>query len=196
MIFGAGADRTLQSIFIEGAVDNLDLRRMIFRKTTFGGVEFARCQFDESTVFDECIFASTLEFDNCRGAGLVTLTGGSISVQARSAFQREQVRGIDNRLTKEQIEDAVRFVLKKFNRGVGTKSVLEENIRGATKSAFAFGDEVVDYLIKYKVLEPFQSATRHNLKVMAKTDVYELFHNNYKRGSVKEAYDELLRKLV
>jgi hypothetical protein len=119
-----------------------------------------------------------------------------MSVQARSAFQLEQVHGVDNRLTTEQIEEAVRFVLRKFYRGAGGKSVMEENIRGSAKSSYAFGDEVIDQLVKYRVLERFQSATCHNLKVMAKGDVYEYLSNNYKRGKLKQAYDDLVRHLV
>jgi len=195
-VLGDAGSKSLSNVYLEGAIDNLDLRAVSFRNVTFGNIEFASCRFDETTKMEDCTFSANLDFENCHGAGLLTITGGSTSVHARSAFQREQVRGVDHRISIDQIEEAIRFVLWKFHRGAGLKSIIEDNIRSSAKSSFAFGDQVLDVLIKFGVLERFQSATRHNVKILAKSDVVQLINNNYKRGRLKEAFDELVRRLV
>jgi hypothetical protein len=195
-VLGGADTKSLSNVYLEGAIDNLDLRAVSFRNITFGNIEFASCRFDETTRMEDCTFSANLDFENCHGAGLLTITGGSTSVHARSALQREQVRGVDRRISTDQIEEAIRFVLWKFHRGAGLKSIVEDNIRSSAKSSFAFGEQVVDVLIKFGVLERFQSATRHNVKILAKSDVVQLVNNNYKRGRLKEAFDELVRRLV
>lgn len=195
-IFGDSAGKTLHDFYLEGAIDNLDFRAIAFRNVTFGNIEFASCQFDEFTLLTNCKFTANLAFENCRGAGQLTMLNSEFSVHAKSALQREKVRGVDHRITVDQIEEAMRFILRKFHRGAGLKNISEVNIRSNAKYSFAFGEQVLDELIKSGVLERYRAATRYDVRILAKADEFQLINNNYRRGAVKAAFDELVRRLV
>ena len=122
---------------------------------------------------------------------------GTLTPQVRSTFQRFKVNGIDKRIIPDQIDQAIHYILRKFHRGVGIKTCKEEGIRGSIKNEYGFGDEIVDQLVKSGVLERFQVAgTVPMLRVKAKGDVFQFFNNNYRRGTVRSAYEALVTEFV
>lgn len=197
LVLGDKDKREISGLYLEGAVDNLNLQGVRFRNIRFGDIEFAHCDFDESTELINCTFQERLFVeDSCRGFGHVVCHGGSMTPQVRSTFQRLKVENIGQRITPEQIDDAIVGVLRRFRRGEGFKTCREDGVRGTARNLHGFGDEIVDMLVKHAVLDRFKIGKLRMLKVGATGDIYQLLHNNYKRGRLKTAYDHLVTALI
>ena len=117
VVFGSPEEKIISGVYIEGSIDNLDLRGVGLKGVTFGNIEFTHCEFNDATKIVDCHFEANLHVDNCRELSLIQCQGGSMTPQARSIFQREQVNGIDRRITREQLDNSIGYILRKFKRG-------------------------------------------------------------------------------
>ncbi len=192
VVFGSPEEKIISGVYIEGSIDNLDLRGVGLKGVTFGNIEFTHCEFNDATKIVDCHFEANLHVDNCRGFGLIQCQGGSMTPQARSIFQREQVNGIDRRITREQLDDSIGYILRKFKRGEGFKTCKDEGVRGTANNMYGFGGDVVDALIKYDVLQSFQIGPKRMLKIRAAGDAYQFLNNNYRRGQIDLAFQRLV----
>ena len=194
---GDSKTRTFSNLYLEGSIDNLDLRKVTLENIRFGHIEFTRCEVDETTRVVACDFEGKLLVDNsCVGFERLSLQGGTLSPQARSIFQSFEVPGLDRRVTAQHVKDAVTYALKRFQRGEGLKTSKEIGVRGSTKNEYGFGDKIIDGLIKYGVLERFRVSSGYNLRVKEKADVYEFLNNSYLRGRLSSAVKELVDDLA
>lgn len=195
-VCGVNGKREFYNLHLEGTIDNIDLRSVSFNAVCFGDIEFVHCDFGVDTTFVDCRFEGRVYVENCKDFGLVIRQGGTLTAQAQAAFQRFAVTGVDKRITSAQIDAALNYVLRKFRRGVGLKSCKEDGIRGSINNEYAFGDSVVDSLVKNNTLERFRHGILHLLRVQEKGDVYQFLNNNYRRGTIKAAFDALVAELV
>ena len=197
LVLGDKDRREILGLYLEGAIDNLNLKGVRFRNIRFGDIEFAHCDFDESTELINCAFQERLFVeDSCNGFGHVVCRDCSMTPQVRSTFQRLKVENIDQRITPEQIDDAIVSVLRRFRRGEGYKTCKEDGVRGTARNLHGFGDEIVDTLVEHAVLDRFRHGNLRMLRVNATGDIYQLFHNNYKRGRLKATRDHLVKVLI
>lgn len=194
-VFGERGSPEFLDLYLEGSLDHVDLRGIRFRNVRFGDIEFVHCDLDGSTEFIGCRFQGRTFFDNCKVSGPINVDRCALTAQARSSLQRLSVHGVDPKITRQQIEEAITYVLRKFHRGEGVKTVKEEGVRGSLKNEYAFGDRVIDELIKSDTIERIRVGTSKILKLKDKTSVFQMLHNNYWRGALEKARDSLLDRL-
>jgi hypothetical protein len=195
-ILGNDKDYSLIKVVFSGSIAGLDMTELKFSDCEFSDVEFVKCAFDSRTCFTKCKFNGRLLDDGCKNLGEIELIDCDLSPQAITTFQRAKVRSVASKLTKGQIEAVISDLLGRFTRGpMGFVTRRQDGIRTEARRAAGFGEEVLDFLVKYRVLNEFQSGPRWMYKVENTRDVRQFLDNALKIGTVKDAHDALVTKL-
>ncbi|MGH8627003.1 MAG: NACHT domain-containing protein, partial [Gammaproteobacteria bacterium] len=158
-LFSCGQhNKQFRRLYVSGEINGLDLSDVVFDGCRFTDLEFVNCVFNEGTRFFDCSFQGALSVDHCENFAAVVDVDKrcTFSTAARSVFQSTRTARIKVKITREQINDAIKDVLGKFSRGAnGFTTRKQQGIRKTVRLRINFSEELMDSLERANVLETF-----------------------------------------
>ena len=188
-----------RGLFVAGTVTAMDFSGVVFSQCYFDQVVWARCRFDEGTIFENCRFVGGDAF-NCRGFGLASLANTALDPSARAWIAAVQVREGRRQYAAGDLESDVRTILDKFvgKGGLGLRTVARRNLSTGPIQMSPHRDDILKELVGSIIEEHTISGSAsvgYHVAEAAVPAVRFYMENNVFTGPIKVAYERLLRRL-
>lgn len=125
-IFEDLVSRNIRKIYIEGTVNNLDLKGVRFVDGQFSNVTFYNCEFDAESQFIRSEFIKDIIISQCKQFEQAGFVECAFDGATREAIQKAQRSYVRVPITQTQIEEVLLQALSRFTHTGGIRPMEEQ----------------------------------------------------------------------
>lgn len=190
-------ERKVNSLYIIGNIDGLNLSGITFTNGIFVDTIFTRCDADDTTVFQRCTFSGDLDFQSCDKTkwGRVKLIEPTLLPPSNLVW--EDMLGKIFASKEEHILDALRLALSKFwHHGILKKSIRKENWRRGSLGHSIYCEQILEAMLKSRLIEEVRISGipegGYAFSAECIADLQRFMDNRQLTGKIGEVYNTLV----
>lgn len=201
LVGGQGTKQWMvDSLFVVGIIDKLDLSNIEFNRCTFLNVNFIRCRANEDTKFLDCKFSGDLLFDGCAPSewSRVQLKNCSMDRSAELAWGGIR-KDVSSSHRGEMIQHAMYLALSKFwHHGRFKASISASHWRRGPLGHTEYCQTILEEMLKQDVLMKIliggltEGGYAFNREVLP--DLQRFMDNRQMTGRLLVIYQSIMRK--
>lgn len=193
-------DSNLVGLYFTETISSMDLKNVTFKKCVFDNTFWANCDFDESTVFDNCYFFGG-KVVNCKSFGKSTWLKEYFDSEAKSLIDSERIISGNKKYNKDDLKSDIEVLLRKFipREAVGFKPVYPEYITSGMIARASSKDIIFD-VVSTKLLSLTHKASSpttqcYVVNEAAKPAFTDYINNGVFTGVLALVFEDLRAKL-
>lgn len=192
-------ERQLENLFVIGTVNKLDFSGVTIRNSKFQDVTFKQCKADSRTVFENCRFSESLDFEKSGKKEWAQVQLENCDCELPTRIIWEEVRGFSTGDRKEHIKDALRLALEKFwHHGRLKETIRQQHWNTGSLGHSLYCKPILDAMLHHNLLSEKSISGVHEggyrFDKSAIPDLQRYMDNRQLTGLIKDVYDELLQK--
>lgn len=194
------SNKSLVGLYFNETISSMDLRNVTFKKCVFDNTVWANCDFDESTVFDNCYFIGG-KVVNCKSFGKSRWIKEYFDLEAKSLIDSERIIAGNKKYTKDDLKSDIDVILRKFipREAAGFKPVYPDYITSGMIARAAVRDQIFT-IVSAKLLTLTHKASSPTSQCYvvnedAKSSLTDYMNNGVFTGVLAEVFEDLFHKI-